>query len=534
MRIAFIVLGVSTLAAQVRYEDILKGPGVNWPTNAGGYSGQRHSSLTQINTANAGSIVPKWVYHVPKANGLRTTPIVYDGIMYVTNTNRLIALDAKTGRPIWEYFDPRSKKEGVNRGAGLLGDKVFFVTADVTLVALDRRTGALLWQTKYGDNAKGDIATLSPMVVKDKDLVGVAGGDTGIRGYLAAIDAHSGKEVWRLYTIPAKGEPGSETWSDLLDWGGGGTWMSGTYDPELNLVYWPTGNAWPDFYGGNRKGDNLYTCSVLAIDPDTGKMKWYFQFTPHDVHDWDAQAWPVLVDLPFRGKPRKLMLYANRNGFYYVLDRVTGEFLHGTKLVDKLDWASGLDDKGRPILVPGKEPTINGSVSCPGVRGATNWMAPSFNPATGLFYVMTLEQCDVYSASIKEPEPMKGFSGGGAGRNPEDPGRFVLRALEPTTGKRRWEFAMSGKVDAWPGTLSTAGNVIFSADDDGHMVAFDARNGKVLWHFQTGETINTSPIAYSVDGKQYVSIASATAIFTFGLFEPAQPMSPPVVKVVEK
>ncbi|MBM3734363.1 MAG: PQQ-dependent dehydrogenase, methanol/ethanol family [Acidobacteria bacterium] len=532
MKALAILLVAAALSAQVKYEDILKGPGANWITYAGGYSGQRHSSLTQISTANAGSIVPKWVYHVPKASGLRTHPLVYNGVMYITNTNRVIALDARTGRQIWEYFDPKAKKDGVNRGAAVLGDKVFFVTSDVHLVALDRRNGALLWQTKYGDPDKGQNATLAPLVVKDKVLVGNAGGDTGMRGSLVAINANTGKEDWRLYTIPAKGEPGSETWSDLHEWGGGATWLTGTYDPALNLIYWPTGNPWPDFYGGNRKGDNLYSASVLAIDADTGKMKWYFQFTPHDVHDWDAQAWPVLVDLPFRGQQRKLMLYGNRNGFYYVLDRVTGEYLHGTKLVDRVDWASGLDDRGRPVLVAGKDPTITGNVSCPGVRGATNWMSPSFNPATGLFYIMTLEQCDVYSASTKEPEPMKGFSGGGAGRNPESPGRFVLRALEPTTGKRRWEYAMSGKVDAWPGTLSTAGGVIFSADDDGHLVAFDARNGKVLWHFQTGETINTSPVTFAVDGKQYVSIASSTAIFTFGLFEPAAPVTPPVVKEV--
>ncbi len=529
--LAIFFLGTAAVMGQVKYEDLLKGPGANWATYAGGYSGQRHSALTQINTQTAGSIVTKWVYHVPKANGLRTHPLVYDGIMYITNTNRLIALDARTGRQIWEYFEPRSKKEGVNRGAALLGDKVFFVTADCYLVALDRRTGALLWQTKFGDIEQGIFASLAPLVVKDKVIVGNAGGDTGMRGFIVAIDANTGKESWRLYTVPAKGEPGSETWSDLHEWGGGATWLSGTYDPQLNLLYWPTGNPWPDFYGGNRKGDNLYTASVLAINPDDGKMKWYFQFTPHDVHDWDAQAWPVLVDLPFRGKQRKLMLYANRNGFYYVLDRETGEFLNGSKLVDNVDWASGLDDKGRPILVPGKEPTINGSVSCPGVRGATNWMSPSFNPATGLFYVMTLEQCDVYSASIKTPEPMKGFSGGGAGRNPDSTGQFFLRALDPTTGKRRWEFPLSGRVDAWPGTLSTAGGVIFSADDDGHMIALDARDGKVLWHFQTGEVINTSPVTYAVDGKQYVSIASSTAIFTFGLFEPAKPMMPTPVRV---
>ncbi len=518
--------------AQVKDEDLRAGPGANWLTYAGSYSGQRHSPLRQITVANAGSLVPKWTYHIPKANGLRTSPIVYQGVMYVTDSNTMYALDARTGRQIWEYRDARAKKSGVNRGAAILGDKVYFVTADVHLVALDRRTGAVLWQTKYGDIDKGLFSTAAPLIAKDKVIVGVAGGDTGMRGYVAAISAHTGEERWRTYTIPAKGEPGSETWSDLHDWGGAATWLSGTFDPELNLLYWPTGNPWPDFYGGNRAGDNLYSCSVLALDLDTGKMKWYFQFTPHDTHDWDAQAWPVLVDLPYQGKPRKLMLYGNRNGFYYVLDRTNGQFLHATQLVDNVDWAAGIDAKGRPVLVPGKDPTPGGTRACPGVMGATNWPSPSFNPATGLLYIMTLEQCDVYTSSAKEPEPAKGFSGGGVGRSKEEPGQYVLRALEPTTGKRVWEYRMNGPVTAWPGTVSTAGGVIFSADDDGHLLALDARNGKVLWRYQLGEVIAASPITYAVDGKQYVSIASATAIWSFGLFEAQPPMSPPPVKVV--
>ncbi|MFN0165625.1 MAG: pyrroloquinoline quinone-dependent dehydrogenase [Bryobacteraceae bacterium] len=521
-------------SAQVRYQDILKGPGSDWLTYAGSYSGQRHSPLNQITVANAGSLVPKWAFHIPKATGLRTSPIVYQGIMYVTDSNVVYALDARTGRQIWEYRDTRSKKSGVNRGAAILGDKVFFVTADVHLVALDRRTGAVMWQTKYGDIDKGIFSTMAPFIAKDKVLVGVAGGDTGMRGYLTAINANTGEEVWRTYTIPSKGEPGADSWSeDLREWGGAATWLSGTFDPDLNLLYWPTGNPWPDFYGGNRKGDNLYSCSVVALNLDTGKMKWYFQFTPHDTHDWDAQAWPVLVDLPYEGKPRKLMLYGNRNGFYYVLDRTTGQFLHGNKLVDNVDWASGLDAKGRPILVPGKDPSPSGTIACPGVYGATNWPSPSFNPATGLFYIMTMEQCDLYTSSSKEPEPKKGFSGGGVGRSKIVPGQYILRAIEPTTGKRRWEYPMSGPATSWPGTVSTAGNVLFSADDDGHLVALDARDGQVLWKFQMGEQMSASPMTYAVDGKQYVSVASATAVWSFGLFEPQRPMTPPPVKVVQ-
>jgi alcohol dehydrogenase (cytochrome c) len=517
--------------AQVRYEDILQGPADNWLTYAGDYHGHRHSALKQITVDNAGSMVPKWVYRVPKADGLRTSPIVYDGVMYVTASNEMRALDARSGRLIWQYKETRSKKDAVNRGAAILGDRVFFCTADVHLVALDRRTGAVLWQKKYGSIEDGMYASSAPLVVKDRVLVGVAGGDTGMRGFVAALSASSGEELWRTYTIPAKGEPGSETWGNYVEYGGGATWLSGTYDPKLNLLYWTTGNAWPDFYGGDRNGDNLYSCSLLALDADTGKMKWYFQFTPHDTHDWDAEAWPVLVDLPYRGKTRNLVLHANRNGFFYVLDRVTGEYLNATRLVEKLDWASGIDAKGRPILVPGKDPTPNGNRVCPGVQGATNWMSPSFNPAIGLLYVVTLEQCDNYTSSSKEPEPKKNFSGGGAGPKPQDVGQFFLRAFDPKTGERKWEYPMTGQADSWAGTVSTAGGVVFFGDDDGHLVGLDGHSGKHLWHFQTGEKLTASPISYAVDGKQYVAIASGSAIFSFGLFEPAQPMVAPKVKL---
>ena len=525
----FITVSGGMLSAQVRYEDILKGGGDNWLTYAGDYAGKRHSALTQITTANVRNLAPKWVYHVPDAKGLRTNPLVYNGVMYVTNSNEVRALDAKTGRLIWEYKDPQAKKKDVNRGVALLGDAVFFVTSDVYLVALDRRNGSLLWQTQYGKVEDGLNATLAPLAVKDKVLVGVSGGDSGMRGYIVAFSAVTGEELWRHYTVPKKGEPGSESWGDYQEWGGAGTWLSGTYDPELNLLYWTTGNPWPDFYGGDRKGDNLFSCSLLAIDPDTGQRKWHFQFTPHDTHDWDAQAWPVLVDLPFNGKPRKLVLHANRNGFFYVLDRTSGEFLSATKLVDNLDWATGIDAKGRPILAPDKDPTPTGNRVCPGVRGATNWMAPSFNPSTGLLHVVALEQCDIFTSSAKKPEPKKNFAGGGAGPKPVDLGQFFVRALDPKTGKRVWEYPMTGPAESWAGTVSTAGGVVFFGDDDGQLVALDAKDGKHLWHFQMGEGLTASPVTYAVDGKQYVAIASATAIFSFGLFEPASAVPLPTI-----
>ncbi|HWB98290.1 MAG TPA: PQQ-binding-like beta-propeller repeat protein, partial [Bryobacteraceae bacterium] len=325
--IPFFLLFSLCAAAQVRYEDILKGPNENWLTYAGDYEGQRHSALTQINTRNAASLTPKWVFHMNKANGLRTCPLVYDGVMYVTDSNVVRAIDAVTGRLIWEYRDTRAKKEAANRGAAILGDRIYFVTADMFLTALDRRNGALFWQKQYGRVEDGMFSSAAPLAVKDRILVGVANGDNGMRGYIAALSASTGEELWRTYTIPKRGEPGAESWGKYIDYGGGATWLSGTYDPELNLLYWTTGNPWPDFYGEDRGGDNLYSCSLLALDLETGKMKWYFQFTPHDTHDWDAQSWPVLVDLPYEGKMRKLVLHPNRNGFLYVLDRVTGEYL---------------------------------------------------------------------------------------------------------------------------------------------------------------------------------------------------------------
>lgn len=503
--------------AQVRYEDILKGPGTDWLTYAGTYQGSRHSPLKQITPENAGSLVPKWVYHVPNANGLRSSPLVYKGVMYVTNANAVYAIDARSGRQVWEYVDTRAKKQGVNRGAAILGDLVYFSTSDNYLTALDRRTGGLIFSKHFADTEKGVTSTSAPLVVKDKIIVGSTGGDSGVRGFVAAMNPQTGEEIWRTYTVPARGEPGSETWGDYIEWGGAATWLSGTFDPELNTLFWTTGNPWPDFTGVPRKGDNLYTCSLIALDLDTGKMKWYFQFTPHDTHDWDAQSWPMLLDMPWNGKPRKVVVHANRNGFFYVLDRTTGEFLRATPLVDKLNWAKGIDDKGRPIELPDKEPTLAGTLVCPSVKGATNWMGQSYHPGTGLLYLLTLEQCGVFTTSLQKPVPMKNFAGGGA---TQDGGQVILRALDPKTAKRVWEYPMTGTSAMWSGTVSTAGGIVFVGDDDGNMVALDAKNGHHLWHFSMGELLTASPITYEVDGKQYVAIASATSVFSFGLFEP--------------
>ena len=521
--IAITLLLALPLTAQVRYEDILKGPGQEWLTYAGDYASQRHSPLDQINLETVSALVPKWVYHFRGARRLETSPLVHDGIMYVTNTNELHAVDTRSGRKLWGYFAEGVKRQRANRGVALLGDRVFLVTSDAHLVALHRITGALLWDTEFAKTEEGYHSSVAPLAVKNQILVGVGGGGSGQRGFVAAIDATTGEELWRTWTVPAEGEPGSETWGGFPSkWSGAPTWTTGSFDPELNLIYWPTGNPWPDFYGGRRMGDNLYSDSVLALDADTGEMKWYFQFTPHDVWDWDANETPVLVDLEFKGRLRKLILQANRNGFFYVLDRVTGEFLLATPFVEKLTWATGVDKTGRPIFIPGMEPTPGGIKVCPSVRGASNWMSPTFHPETGLLYVVTLEQCDIYSGSAKEPVPDSGFRGTGGQRIPAEPGEFFMRAIEPTTGEIAWEYPMPGPAVMWGGTVSTAGGLVFSADDDGNLIAFDAKTGEDLWHFNTGHTLYASPTTWMIDGKQYVTIAAESDIFTFGLFAPAK------------
>ncbi len=502
------------------YSLIREGAGADWLTYAGDYAAHRHSPLTQIDSTNVSSLVSSWVYHVDGATHLEATPLVYDGVMYVTNSNEVHALDARTGRPIWKYRDESAKRSDVNRGVAILGDRVFFVTSDAHLVALNRQTGGALWDREYADTSRGAFATLAPMAVKDRVIVGVSGGDTGVRGFVAAFSAATGEELWRFWTVPAKGEPGAESWGELgPEWGGAATWLNGTYDPELNLLYWTTGNPWPDFYGGARHGDNLYSDSIVALDADTGKLKWYFQFTPHDTHDWDAQAWPVLLDSAYEGRPRKLLLHANRNGFFYVLDRTNGEFLRATPFVERLNWAKGIDAKGRPIENPGMEPSPNGTRVCPSVRGASNWMSPSYNPVTGLLYVPTVEECDMYTSSAKTAEPMKNFAGTGGESISKEPGKFYLRALDPATGAKRWEYPMTGRGDSWAGTVSTAGGLVFFGDDDGQLVALDAATGRHLWHYYLGQTITASPITFMAEGKQYVTIVAATDVFTFGLFE---------------
>lgn len=487
----------------VSYEKILKSPGTDWLTYAGDYTATRHSPLEQIKRDSVSSLVPKWIYHVDGSSNLRVTPLVYDGTMFISNAYEVIALNAVDGKRIWHWRFSKSNDEGgLNRGVALLDDKVFIVTADCYLAAIDRKSGKLVWGKKYADAANGYYATLAPLALRDRIVVGVSsgsrssGGGSG-PGFIAAFSASDGQELWRFNTVPARGEPGYETWGKSLDLGiagGASTWINGSYDPELNLLFWPTGNPRPSFEGNVRPGDNLYSNSVVALDPESGKLKWYFQFLPYDTHDWDATEPLVLLDTIWDGKTRKLLLQANRNGFFYVLDRSTGEFLLGKSFIKKLTWAAGLDKNGRPILAPDTEGYESKQILCPWVRGATNWWSPSYNPKTKLFYVVALEQC-------------KG-----------EKGDFYLKAIEPATGNIRWEYPMLGPSNMAAGTLSTAGELVFAGDDSGHLVALDAESGKLLWKFSMGRAIFASPMTYSVNGRQYVAIAAGSDIFVFGLF----------------
>ena len=497
-----------------------------WPTYDGNQSGNRFSPLTQIDTSNVERMAPKWMFTIPGApRALEVTPVVVDGVMYVTSVNEAYALDARSGREIWHYSRPRSQglagdaASGINRGVAVLGDRVFMVSDNAHLFALHRFTGQLIWDVEMADSHENYGSTSAPLVVNDLVVAGVSGGDEGIRGFLDAYKASTGERVWRFWTIPAPREAGSESWSGrALEHGCGATWLTGTYDPESKLLYWPTGNPCPDYNGDERKGDNLYTASVLALDPAVGKLKWYYQFTPHDLHDWDATETPVLVDAQFHGQPRKLMLQGNRNGFFYVLDRATGKVLLAEPFVKKITWASGIGPDGRPKLLPGNEPTVEGQLVCPAVAGAANWPSTAFNPATGLYYMFAEESCNIYTKNDQWWEAGKSFYGGGTRRPPGDnvSGKF-LKAIDIQTGKTAWEISDVGGGILASGLMATAGGLIFYGDGNGAFIAADAKNGKLLWHFNTGQSWKAGPMAYTVDGNQYIGMVAGSTILTFSL-----------------
>ncbi len=495
----------------------------NWLSYNGDYTGRRYSALQEINASNVAQLRAQWVFHVPNSNRLEVTPVVVDGIMFVTSANDAYALDAQTGRMLWHYSRPITEgliddaSQHHNRGVGIWHSRIYMETDNAHLLCLDARSGHLLWDVAYTDGNRNYGATSAPLVVKDKVLVGTSGGDDGIRGFVAAYDAESGKEAWRFWTIPAPGEFGSSSWpGDSWKLGGGTTWMPGTFDPQLNTIYWGTSNPAPDFDGGPRPGDDLYTDCLLALDPDNGKLKWYFQFTPHDLFDYDAVETPVLVDAVFRGQPRKLVVEANRNGFLYMLDRTNGAFLSATRFAEKLNWASGIDEKGRPVRT-GVQPSEKGTRICPGMVGATNWYSPSFNPETSTVFFLALESCDIFFLKAQKFTPGQTYYATGVSRSEGDHSQKILLAYSLEGDKPKWRYVQAGDGHSMAGTMTTAGGLVFFGDDARSFEAVDALTGKALWHFNTGQNIAASPMSYAVGPKQYVTIAAGSDVFSFAL-----------------
>jgi PQQ-dependent dehydrogenase (methanol/ethanol family) len=506
------------------FEQIVHPKAGDWPTYHGYITGNRHSELSQINPSTVKSLQLKWVFPI-NHNTLEGTPVVIEGVMYISGPNSVYALDARAGRTLWQYQRPMSGEsrgdpaKGTNRGVAVLGDRVFLVTDNAHLLAIHRVTGQLLWESDIsaGTDKRNVGNTSAPLVVNDMVVAGVSGGDLGMRGFLDAYNAVTGERVWRFWTVPKPGEPLSETWqgSALSEFGGGGaTWMTGTFDADTNTVFWGSGNPYPAMNGDNRKGDNLYSDSMLALDAKTGKLKWHYQFTPHDLYDWDAGQTPVLVNRKYRGRDRKLLIQANRNGFFYVFDRTNGELLLAEKFVDRLTWATGIGKDGKPTVVPGLEPTRDGTKVCPNVLGATNWPSMALNPDTGWFYLMAREACGIYVKPPSwNPRPI-----------PLEPGQMFLRALDIETGKRVWEVPQIGPADSWGGVLSTGG-VIFFGEDSGALGAVDAKSGKDLWHIQTnasaalgdGHSWRSSPMTFMAGGRQYLAFTAGPNVLCFGL-----------------
>jgi alcohol dehydrogenase (cytochrome c) len=504
----------------------------NWLTYSGNVKGQRHSGLKQITPANVKNLELQWVWQAKSLEKFENTALVVDGVLYTVEApDTVVALDAATGRIFWTFpytpaADARPCCGRVNRGLAILGDTLFLGTIDAHLIALDASTGKPVWNTSIPipaetPDARGRYGvTHAPLVVKDKVIVGTTGGDGAIRGFIDAYDAKTGKQVWRFYTIPAAGEPGNDTWpaGDRWKTGGGAVWNVGAYDPDSNLTFWGIGNPSDSHNPDKRVGDNLYTDCVVALDADTGKLKWYYQFTPHDDMDWDSTQVPVLADIEWQGRPRKVMLWANRNGIMYVLDRTNGQFLKGQPFV-KVNWLSGFDEKGRPMRVPGKVASEEGSEIYPTVLGATNWYPPSFSPSTGYFYIPGWENAGTINYLGRRSKDLGITPMADVKLLPnvrtDDDGYGIIRAFDPKTGERKWEYKMGDTT--WGGVLTTASDLLFGGGREGYFFALNARTGEFLWKASLGGQINNAAMSYSVNGKQYIAIAAGTSLFTFAL-----------------
>jgi len=528
-------LPAQTPATEVTYRNLLDGlkDPTRWLTYSGEYNGQRHSPLTQITPENVTRLTSTWSFQTGLPGNFQATPIVLDGVIYISgNSNNAWAIDARSGRQIWRYrrelpSDVRGCCGPVNRGLAVLGDRLFLATFDAHLVALDIKTGGVLYDVQLEDHKLGYSGTAAPLVVKDKVIVGIAGAEYGIRGFIDAYDAQTGKRVWRFYTIPGPGEPGSDTWpgGEAYKHGGGSIWVTGTFDPEQNLVFFGTGNPGPDYYGGDREGDNLYTSSLVALDADTGKLRWHYQFTPHDTHDWDATQVPVLADLPLGGQNRKVVMFANRNGFFYTLDRVTGKVIVAKPFIETT-WAKEIGPTGRPILLPGNLPDEAGAKTCPQLNGGTSFMSPSYDPATRTFFVTARETCAIYHGWHQDYVAGRTFNGGATRRAADHENYSALRAIDPVTGARKWEYRYSNTSTSSPveisnaGVLSTASGLVFTGDADGNLLAFDGRTGKNLWHYQLGYPLRTTGgTTYMLDGRQQLLVPAGMTLTAFALRE---------------
>lgn len=507
-------LGLSARAAWgqgLDPEALLRPPTDTWPTYNGDYSGRRYSTLDQINAGNVGSLTLAWMFQTRGA-AIKSTPLVVNNILYFTVPDNVWAVDAKFGRQIWHY---ERKSEGGHighRGLAMYKNWLYFETPDAHLICLDAKDGKVRWDIELADAKLGYFATMAPLVIRDHVIAGVSGDSTDIRGILTSVDPETGSVQWHWYTEPDPGQPGSETWpkdGDALLHGGGMTWMTGTYDPALNLLYWGTGNPNPVLVGDSRPGDNLYTCSIVALNPDTGKLTWAFQPSPHDVHDWDAVQTPILFDADFKGKPRKLLAQASRNGFFFVLDRRNGDHLLTSAFIDQT-WASGEDSRGRPIAKPDANPSPDGALVEPGSDGATNWMAPSFDPQTNMFYVMARR---IFAIFYKIAE---GKTEGWGGRDRNLWANTTLRAIDYKTGKVMWNHEL-GEREGVAGILTTAGHLLFSADTSGNILALDPATGKTLWHLNAGGEVVASPMTYQIDGRQYLIVPVQGVLCAFAL-----------------
>ena len=518
-------------AAPVANADLAAGlkDATRWLTYSGDYNGQRHSPLTQIAPQNVSQLTAQWTFQTGTLGSFQTTPLVVDGVLYVTGfNNNAWAIDARSGRQIWRYRrelpdDLKLCCGAVNRGFAVLGDRLFMATLDAHLIALDMKTGGVLWDATLANYKDGYSATVAPLVVKDKVIVGIAGAEYGIRGFIDAYDAQTGKQAWRFYTVAGPGDPGARSWpaGDAYLRGGGSIWVTGTYDAEQNLVFYGTGNPGPDYYSGAREGDNLYTTSLVALDADTGERRWHYQFTPHDVHDWDSTQVPVLGDLAIGGQRRKVVMFANRNGFFYTIDRVTGKVIVAKPFVETT-WAKEIGPDGRPVLLPGHLPDEDGNKTCPDLGGGTNFMSPSFDPTTNLFFVTARETCATFYGYEQKFIQGEQYTGGGTQR-PRDQKNFgALRAIDPVTATLKWEFRYTS-VSA-SGVLTTASGLVFAGDGDGNLMAFDSRTGKNLWHYQLGASMrSTAGTTYMLDGRQYLLVPAGSMLTAFAL--PARPQS---------